>query len=82
MAHGIVEMAYCNIHAGSGLVCLGVVNKHGLQTILQSDEPVIPVILLRLYDRFRESTIRRRSGISGDILPVRTKCGDGHGSRG
>lgn len=42
-----MQMTDSNVQTGSGLVSFCVLNQHSLQAILESDEPVLAVILLR-----------------------------------
>jgi hypothetical protein len=37
-----------DIHGGTGLVCLGIMNYEGFQLIWKADDPVGPVIQRRL----------------------------------
>ena len=45
-------MADGNIQTSRRLVCLGVVDENGLKTILKPDDSELPVVSLRLLDRF------------------------------
>lgn len=58
-------MADSNIQAGGRLVSFRIVHQHGLQSIVETDQPVLAVILLRLLYWFGKDPIGRDFG--GDL---------------
>jgi hypothetical protein len=52
VTHRIMQMTNSNVQTSSGLVSFCVMNQHRLQAILESDQLVLAVILLRPLDRF------------------------------
>src|SRR6266702_470687 len=52
VTHSIMQMTNSNVQASSGLVSFCIMNQHSLQAILESDQPVLAVVLLRFLYRF------------------------------
>lgn len=74
--HRVREMAYSDIQAGSGLVCLCIVDECRLQAIIQANYPVLSVILLRFDDGLSKDGERGNIGFAGgDTPPI---SGGGH----
>ena len=51
VTHRVMQMTNSNVQTSSGLVSFCILNQHSLQAILQSNQPVLAVILLGLLYR-------------------------------
>jgi len=65
--HRVVEVADCYIKASSSFICLGVMNKHGLQAVVETNEPILPIVLLRLLDWLSVDRMNMICSLSGDV---------------
>jgi hypothetical protein len=57
--HWVMQMANSHIQTRSSLVGLRIMHQHSLQAIIEPDQPILAVILLRLLYRFGIDPVRR-----------------------
>ena len=52
VTHRVVQVTHCNVHARGGFVSFDIMDKHHLQSILESDESIISLVSLRPCNSF------------------------------